>query len=143
MASRVDHSMRASQHVADRILAALSNLASESLRELLTEDVVLELPFAPAELGPKTVIGLDSVVATMSRARTVYKSLLFTVTERYPVPSADTVIYRAKSEGELIKGGVYRNDYMQLFVFRGDKVSHWVEFFDALKARSAFVTEGL
>jgi ketosteroid isomerase-like protein len=102
-------------------------------RTYLADDVVLELPFAPPGLGPKRVIGLDTVVATMARAPSVYDSLAFTLIESYPIPSKDTVILRAMCEGALKVGGRYTNEYMQLFTFRGRKVSLWIEFFDALR----------
>src|SRR5437016_11771142 len=99
--------MQLREATASNVLATLARMDSEGLRAYLADDVVLELPFAPAELGPKRVIGLDNVVATMARAPTVYTSLRFTVTDSYPVPSKETVILRAKSEGTLKGGGKY------------------------------------
>ncbi len=72
----------------------------------------------------------------MSRARTVYESLLFTVLEKYPVPASNTMIFRAKSEGLFKSGSTYANEYMQVFSFRDKKVIHWIEFFDAIAAQT-------
>ena len=88
------------------ILASISALNSEGLRKFLTDDVTLELPFAPSELGPRKIDGLDNVVATMSRAPTVYSAIRFTVTDNYPIPAMDTLILRAKSEGCFASMGI-------------------------------------
>ena len=120
------------------ILASVSAFNSEGLRKFLTDDVTLELPFAPSELGPRKIDGLDNVVATMSRAPTVYSVIRFTVTDNYPIPAMDTLILRAKSEGTLIRGGIYSNDYLMLFAFCGDRVVKWIEYFDALIVKELF-----
>jgi len=131
---------RSHDEIGINVLSALSRLDSEALREWLDDDVVLELPFAPIELGPRTIRGLDNVVKTMSRARTVYESLLFTVLEKYPVPASNTMIFRAKSEGLFKNGSTYANEYMQVFSFREKKVIHWIEFFDSIAAQTAFAS---
>jgi ketosteroid isomerase-like protein len=126
------------ERIAGRVLEILGSLNSESLRQVLTDDVVLELPFAPSEFGNRIVVGLDHVVALMSRSKKVYRHLQFRITARFPVPSADTILFRATSEGVLLNGIRYENEYVQLFVFRGERVCHWAEFFDPIRAKEAF-----
>jgi len=129
---------RSHEEIGINVLSALSRLDSEALREWLDDDVVLELPFAPIELGPRTIRGLDNVVKTMSRARTVYESLLFTVLEKYPVPASNTMIFRAKKRRSFQKRLNLRKRDMQVSSFRDEKVIHWIEFFDAIAAQVAF-----
>ncbi len=56
---------RSHDEIGINVLSALSRLDSEALREWLDDDVVLELPFAPIELGPWTIRSLDNVVKTI------------------------------------------------------------------------------
>jgi ketosteroid isomerase-like protein len=137
-----DSRMQLLDGIASNVLATLASLDSEGLRRYLAQDVVLELPFAPIELGPRLIRGVDAVVQTMSRARTVYQSLSFSILERYPAPSRDTVLFRAKSEGVFKTGASYANEYMQVFTFDGNEVIHWIEFFDAIVAKNAFAPSG-
>jgi ketosteroid isomerase-like protein len=133
MHSATAEAMQEYEAAARNVLVTLGSMDSERLRAHLAEDVILELPFAPPGLGARKVVGLDNVVGTMARAPSVYRSLEFTVTDSYPVPSRHTVILRADSRGQLKVGGEYANQYMQLFTFRERKVVHWIEFFDALQ----------
>jgi ketosteroid isomerase-like protein len=133
MRPATDAAMQGYEATARDVLATLGSMDSERLRAYLAEEVVLELPFAPAGLGARKVVGLDNVVATMARAPAVYSSLQFTVTDSYPVPSRHTVILRVNSLGQLKVGGEYSNQYLQLFTFQERKVVHWMEFFDALQ----------
>src|SRR5262249_8629570 len=97
-----------------------------------------ELPFGPASLGPKKVVGIEAVVATLARAPTAFESLAFTVAESYLAPSQDTVMLRASSEGKLKSGQIYRNQYLQVFTFRAAQVVRWIEFFDPQPALDLF-----
>ena len=126
------------ERIAARILEILGSPNSEALRQVLTDDVVLELPFAPTEFGNRVVEGLENVLALMSRSKKVYRHLQFRITARFPVPSAETILFRATSEGVLLNGARYDNEYVQLFVFRGERVCHWAEFFDPIRAKEAF-----
>jgi len=118
--------------VARQIMAAVSRLDYEALRSYLAVDVVMEFPYAVPGLEPR-LSGIDNVIAAMSVAPVMFNSFTWTMTDCFASPSMNSLIVRAKSDARLKGGGQYQNNYAIVFMFRGDRVVMWREYFNSLK----------
>lgn len=73
---------------------------------------------------------LDQMRDTMMRA---FLRMEFTVDEWYDVSNADILIAEYRSVCPLKRGGEYRNSYVGVFRFEGDKIALHKEYFNPIK----------
>lgn len=126
----------AARILAGQILATLSRLEYEPLGDLLTEDAVLEFPFAPDHM-PRRVEGRTAVIEAMSILPQLFSSFRMSASAMFASPDSDSLVVEAESSGTLRKGGFYANRYVTLFRFRGERVALWREYYDPLRVGPA------
>ena len=135
MNSTMDDAEKAMKTIVGELLGAISRLDAEGLRPWLAPDVVMEFPYAVPGLQPR-YSGVDRIVEAMSVIPRMYSSFDWTVTESFASPATGALIICARSDAKLVGGVPYRNDYVVLFRFRGDKVVLWREYFNSMKLPS-------
>ena len=111
------------------LLAALRETQVERVGEFLTDDVEMELPFAPADI-PSRVQGRDAVIAALGYLPATFRRFRLAAHEVHDCPSRDAVILEATSLGLLHdeRALPYQNRYVFLFRFRDSKICSWREY---------------
>ncbi len=103
--------------------------------QCLADDAVMLVPFAPSAQGIPPMVGkqaiLDMMRGTMLKA---FVRMDFTVDEWYDVSDSDALIAEYHSVCPLKgQGGEYRNSYVGLFRFEGEKIVLHKEYFNPTK----------
>lgn len=107
-------------------LDSMAGLDFDRLGDHLADDAVMVLPFLealPPLQGKAAIVGQTK--ATMEQ---MFDSMTFTYDAWYDVRDSDTLIAEYHSEAALKTGGVYRNQYITVFRFDGDKITLYKEF---------------
>jgi ketosteroid isomerase-like protein len=110
-------------------LSAISASDGKRFRSLVTDDLRNEMPFA-SEPFPKESEGGDSIAEKITGAKRLFSAFSLKATELYTVPDMDTVIIEAESDGKLVSGKSYSNQYVFIFKFREGKICFWREYFN-------------
>jgi ketosteroid isomerase-like protein len=136
--------------VAERFLAALSQLDIEAMFAELTDDVVCDFPTAPG--GPQQVTGAAANRAFFTAIRPMWTAFTLTrVVVHRLAEHPDRVVAEFASNATLTDGSPYRNSYLALGTVRTGKISYWQEFSDpapltrgitALQATGPHLTPG-
>jgi uncharacterized protein len=108
-------------------LDSIGNLDFERVGQLLAENAVMTLPFLdvlpPTEGRAAIVDQLGTTVPQM------FERMDFSYDEWYDVRDSDMVIAEYHSECPQKGGsGVYRNRYISVFRFEGDKIALYKEY---------------
>lgn len=117
-------------------LTRLGTLDVDGVVELVTDDLLLELPFR-ADGGPRRMEG--------ERAKNFIRSLpsLFSalpmndIVVHGKLPSGQ-VVAEYKSDGVTHDGRPYPNAYVGFFSFRDGRICRWREYFDPNVVAQAF-----
>jgi len=121
-------------------LDSIANLDFEDVGHYLADDAVMVLPFLDVlpPLQGRTAI-VDQLSTTMTQ---MFEQMAFTYDEWYDVRDSDTVIAEYRSESTLKHNlGVYRNQYITIFRFAGDKIALYKEFLNPANL-AAFAAQG-
>ena len=126
--------------VARRYLEALRGLDPEGMLTEVSDDMVLEIPFAPAGL-PRRLAG-KTAVATFVRAALggFFREFEVTRLDIRAEEASDRVVAEYESRGTTADGRPYANSYVNLIRVRDGKVVESREFYDALAVASALAT---
>jgi ketosteroid isomerase-like protein len=110
-----------------------------ALRDLMTDDVVMELPFAPGKM-PKRYAGKDAVVEFQLFARDAFTGFSMEIETIHETADPHVVIAEHSSAGVVVENGrEYRNRYVTVFTFDDDgRVKQWREYYDAGAVVRAF-----
>lgn len=111
------------------LLSAISASDGPRFRSLVTHDLRNEMPFA-RDPFPKESEGGDQIAEKITGAKRLFTAFTLAATEIYPVPGMDVVIIEAMSNGTLVSGKTYANQYVFIFRFRDGKICGWREYFD-------------
>jgi uncharacterized protein len=122
--------------VIEQYFDIMNRLDIGALGDLLTEDVVVRLPFAPAPV-PQRTEGRDAVLALYGGFPSLVSPLGFHDRTVLPVgqPLATPGEYVAEYRSDctmLSTGQPYRNSYISLFTVRDGQLAAIAEFFDPL-----------
>ena len=121
-------------------ISAFENLDADAALALVTEDVVLEMPFplAPGEgkYGTKKMTG-DPLRKYM-RGIPVRNSHISFNKKVWRVTTDNVVIFEA--DGSLVRanGKPYKNKYIMVFQVHEKKVASWKEYFNPVVAARTF-----
>jgi len=104
----------------------------------LADNAVMMVPFAPSVEDMPPLVGkqaiLDQMRGTMLQ---VFARMDFTVDEWYDVSDSDALIAEYHSvcplKGSKGQGAEYRNSYVGVFRFEGDKIVLHREYFNPIK----------
>lgn len=115
---------------AKQLISQLREGGVANIGPLLSEQVVMELPFAPAGV-PKSVSGRSAVLNALGFIDQHFERFRINVHEAYVTADHDTVILECTAVGIYrIAAPVYQNRYVIVFRFRDDVVVQWREFFN-------------
>ncbi len=124
--------------VVTEFLDGIGDLDFDRVEHHLAEEAVMVLPFVEA-LPP--VQGRTQIVERLrSTVPQMFERMNFTYDEWYDVRNVDAVIAEYRSECPQRDGdATYRNTYIAVFRFDGDKITLYREFLNPEKM-AAFVT---
>ena len=113
-------------------LDGIGDLAFDRVEDHLAEDAVMVLPFVD-EVPPTR--GRSAIVDQLrSSVPAMFERMNFTYDEFYDVLGADAVIAEYHSEcPQRGTGKIYRNVYITVFRFDGDKITLYKEYLNPLK----------
>jgi uncharacterized protein len=125
------------QRKVDIVTAYLDKIGAldfDGAEQYLADNAVMTVPFTPSAEDLPPMVGkqhiLDQMRATMTQ---VFERMDFTVDEWYDVGDSDALIAEYHSMCPLKRGGEYRNSYVGVFRFEGDKITLHKEYFNPVK----------
>jgi uncharacterized protein len=136
-----DHKLRQRNvEIVEAYLQGINHWDFEGMRDLMADDFLCELPFAPADMMQVRFEGPEELI-------TLQRSLTSTIiSENLQDMSFDTfssdpgeVVATFRSEMEMAgRDDRYRNDYIARFTVRDGKITRFVEYFDAVRLVTGF-----
>jgi ketosteroid isomerase-like protein len=108
---------------------------------LIADDLVWELPYAPAIGHPARLSGRAEVVRHVTWFLEAVENFRFNDLKVYAFSDPEAAVAEVKAEG-LIKptGRIYRQDYVLFLRAAGDKIAFLHEYFDPVRAAKALDT---
>ena len=105
---------------------------------LIADDLVWELPYAPALGHPARLAGREEVVRHVTWFLGAVDNFRFFNLLVYPITDSEGAVAEVKAEG-IIKstGRVYRQDYVVFLRAAGGKIVFLREYFDPVRAAKA------
>ena len=102
---------------------------------LIADDLVWELPYAPAIGHPARLSGRAEVVRHVTWFLEAVENFRFYDLKVYAFSDPEAAVAEVKAEG-LIKptGRIYRQDYVLFLRAAGDKIAFLREYFDPVRA---------
>jgi uncharacterized protein len=129
--------------VIERYIEIMNKLDIDALGEILTDDVVVRLPFAPDPV-PKVTEGKEAVLALYGGFPHLVGPLGFHDLVISPLEAEGEFVAEYRSDTTMLSTGEpYRNSYISTFTVRDGKLAAFAEFFDPLvflQAQGATVT---
>jgi ketosteroid isomerase-like protein len=118
--------------IVTEFLNGIGNLDFDAVGQHLAEDAVMVLPFVD-EMPP--VQGRSAIVDQLRGSiPQMFARMNFAYDEWYDVRDADALIAEYHSDcPQKGNGGTYRNTYVTVFRFEGDKISLYKEYLNPLK----------
>jgi uncharacterized protein len=110
-------------------------------QRLIADDLVWELPYAPAIGHPARLSGRAEVVCHVTWFLEAVENFRFYDLKVYAFSDPEAAVAEVKAEG-LIKptGRIYRQDYVLFLRAAGDKIAFLREYFDPVRAAKALDT---
>lgn len=116
----------------------MNRLDLDAFADLVTDDVVVRLPYAPDPV-PKVTEGKAAVVGLYGGFPSLVSPLGFHDLQITPLPGEGEFLATYRSDATMLATGrPYRNDYIATFTVRDGKLAAFTEYFDPL----VFVTAG-
>ena len=108
---------------------------------LIADDILWELPYAPAIGHPGRLSGREEVVRHVTWFLGAVENFRFFDLRVYPFTDPEGAVAEVKAEG-LIKstGRIYRQDYVLFLRAVGGKIAFLREYFDPVRAAKALDT---
>jgi uncharacterized protein len=108
---------------------------------LIADDILWELPYAPAIGHPARLSGREEVVRHVTWFLGAVKNFRFFDLKVYALADPEGAVAEVKAEG-LIKptGRIYRQDYVVFLRAAGGKIAFLREYFDPVRAAKALNT---
>jgi ketosteroid isomerase-like protein len=122
--------------VVRQVLDLVGRLEVEAALELVTEDLVLELPFR-GDGGPRRLAG-DEAKGFIRALPKLLAQLDFRDVTVHGRLASGQVVAEYRSEGRTHGGRPYPNAYVGFFVLRDGRICSWREYFDPTVVAAAF-----
>lgn len=120
-----------STELALRALEVLAARDPRRLRDLLSENAVMDFPYAPEGFAQR-LEGRDAIVDGLAVVPQFFGQ--FAITPRMVMATeAGEVVIEADGAATLQDGGSYRNSYVMIFEIRDSKITRWSEYHNPLK----------
>jgi len=127
----------------DLLLRHIETLVADHAQwqTLIADDLVWELPYAPALGHPARLAGREEVVRHVTWFLGAVENFRFFNLKVYPFADPEGAVAEFKAEG-LIKstGRIYRQDYVLFLRAAGGKIAFLREYFDPARAAKALDT---
>jgi uncharacterized protein len=108
---------------------------------LIADDLVWELPYAPAIGHPARLSGRDEVVRHVSWFLGAVEQFRFVDLQVYPCADPDAAIAEVKAEARIKPTGrLYQQEYVLFLRAVGGKIAFLREYFDPVRAAKALDT---
>ena len=108
---------------------------------LIADDVVWELPYAPAIGHPARLSGREEVVRHVSWFLGAVEQFRFFDLQVYPCADPDAAIAEVKAEARIKPTGrLYQQEYVLFLRAVGGKIAFLREYFDPVRAAKALDT---
>ena len=105
---------------------------------LIADDIVWELPFAPALGHPARLEGREAVEKHANWFRGAVENFRFSDVRVYPLADPDGAAAEVRAEGRIIATGrEYRQEYVFFLRAAGGKIAFLREYFDPTRAAKA------
>jgi uncharacterized protein len=112
------------------VLARISAGEFDRLAELMTEDLVFDLPYGP-DFIPNPIEGRDQWNQMQLMTFQLFKSFRQTLDAVHACVDPDELVAEYHSDAEVKRNGnAYRNRYIGVLRFRDGMISHWREYHD-------------
>jgi uncharacterized protein len=108
---------------------------------LIADDVVWELPYAPAIGHPARLSGRDEVVRHVAWFLGAVEQFRFFDLQVYPCADPDAAVAEVKAEARIKPTGrLYQQEYVLFLRAAGGKIAFLREYFDPVRAAKALDT---
>jgi ketosteroid isomerase-like protein len=105
---------------------------------LIADDIVWELPFAPALGHPHRLEGREAVEKHVNWFRGAVEDFRFSNIRVYPLADPDGAVGEVRAEGRITASGrEYRQEYVFFLRAAGGKIAFLREYFDPTRAAKA------
>ena len=122
--------------VVRKALELLSDLRADEALKLVSDDVVLELPFRQ-DGGPSEMRG-EAARRFIGSIPKLFARMNFTKISVHGRTPDGIVTAEYASDGQTRAGEPYRNRYAGFFEVRDGKIARWREYFDPMVIKAAF-----
>jgi len=124
-------------------LHSIGELDFDRAGEHLADNAVMTVPFTPTADDVAALVGKQAILDQMRGViLPAFVRMDFTVVEWYDVSDSDALIAEYRSVCPLKRGGQYRNSYVGVFRFEGDKIALHKEYFNPIKLTALAVPDG-
>lgn len=107
-------------------------------RELLAEDIVWELPYAPSLGHPAKLEGREAVIRHADWFAGAVSQFRFLDVEILSAASPQHAVARVRAEGHIdATGRTYEQEYVVFLTARDGAIAHLCEYFDPVRAALA------
>jgi ketosteroid isomerase-like protein len=118
----------ANRATVEQAFGLLSQMRHKELVDLVTEDVDFELPYGPGQ-KPLVVRGRAPWLGLNDATWPAFSRFSLAITNLYELANPDMLIVEYQSDGEVrATGKPYRNRYIGVFRFCGERICAWREF---------------
>jgi len=115
-------------------LDSIGALDFDAVGEHLADNAVMTVPFTPTADDLPPLVGKQAILDQMRGViLPAFVRMDFTVDEWYDVSDPEALIAEYRSVCPLKRGGEYRNSYVGVFRFEGDKITLHKEYFNPIK----------
>jgi ketosteroid isomerase-like protein len=105
---------------------------------LIADDIVWELPFAPALGHPNRLEGREAVEKHLNWFRGAVDNFRFSDIRVYPLSDPNGAVGEVRAEGRIrASGREYRQEYVFFLRAAGGKIASLREYFDPTRAAKA------
>lgn len=116
--------------VARRLVNAFANADLDGVLREVTEDFAMEMPAAPRG-AQRLITGQADIATLIGHVTTTWKGVRLLRLEVHPLADdPNRLMAEYALEGTNLDDSTYRNSYVTVITFDGDKVSRFVEYFD-------------
>jgi ketosteroid isomerase-like protein len=120
----------ANRTIFETVLARISAGDFDRLAELMTDDLVFDLPYGPDFL-PMPIEGREQCNQMQLMTFQLFSSFQQELVEIHECADPDELIAEYRSDAVVARNGnTYRNRYIGVLRFRDGKISHWREYHD-------------
>ncbi|MEY2570844.1 MAG: uncharacterized protein QOE63_1194 [Acidimicrobiaceae bacterium] len=123
-----DERRATNRDVVATVFATVSAGKFDQLADLVSDDLVFELPYGPAFM-PNPINGRDAWNEMQLMTFKLFSSFALELVEVHECLDPDELIAEYRSVAVVARNGNdYKNRYIGVFRFRDGKISHWREF---------------